>query len=84
MGSLVGAIKVVVAACQKRGGDRPEQTYKAVHRATDIAIDGLNSLPRPAQCPFLIPEAVVAHSLVRWPESAVDGSDGSALLVVAG
>ncbi|MEV0226115.1 helix-turn-helix domain-containing protein [Streptomyces sp. NPDC050704] len=47
VGSLVGAIKVVVAACQKRG-DRPEQTYQAVQRATDIAIDGLNSLPRPA------------------------------------
>ncbi|GAA2280139.1 MULTISPECIES: TetR/AcrR family transcriptional regulator [Streptomyces] len=47
VGSLVGAIKIVVAACQKRG-DRPEQTYKAVHRATDIAIDGLNSLPPPA------------------------------------
>ncbi|MEU6911572.1 helix-turn-helix domain-containing protein [Streptomyces coeruleorubidus] len=47
VGSLVGAIKVVVAACQKRG-DRPEQTYRAVQRATDIAIDGLNSLPRPA------------------------------------
>ncbi|MFI2636251.1 TetR/AcrR family transcriptional regulator [Streptomyces collinus] len=47
VGSLVGAIKIVVAACQNRG-DRPEQTYKAVHRATDIAIDGLNSLPPPA------------------------------------
>ncbi|MEU2541745.1 TetR/AcrR family transcriptional regulator [Streptomyces iakyrus] len=47
VGSLVGAIKVVVAACQKRG-NRPEQTYTAVQRATDIAIDGLNSLPRPA------------------------------------
>ncbi|MBC9728145.1 TetR/AcrR family transcriptional regulator [Streptomyces sp. TRM68367] len=47
VGSLVGAIKLIVATCQQRGY-RPEETYNAVHRATDIAIDGISSLPRPA------------------------------------